>query len=44
VLALCAIRMDPVDAVVLPLLEIHPVDPVVVEVEVHVQDIVTWKI
>ena len=42
VLSLGAVRMDPVDTVVLPLLKVHPVDPVVVKVEVHVQDVVAW--
>ena len=41
-LSLGAVRMDPVDTVVLPLLKVHPVDPVVVKVEVHVQDVVAW--
>ena len=42
VLSLGAVRMDPGDTVVLPLLNVHPVDPVVVKVEVHVQDVVAW--
>jgi hypothetical protein len=35
--------MYPIDSVVLALLKLHPVDPVVVKVEVHVQDVVAWQ-
>lgn len=50
-LLLSSVRFNSVDAVMFVLLEIHPIYPdvvlapgILINVEIHVEDVVTWKI